>query len=61
MAHIENGTISVITKDGKVKKVYENIVCTSYDGSVKSKDKRSIVTFNFESTGNDIDQPSTIS
>ena len=48
---IKDATISIIALNGDFIKVFKSCVVTSHDGSVKSKDKRSIISLAFESIG----------
>jgi hypothetical protein len=48
---ITSATISIVTYKGDLLKIFKNCVFTSHDGSVKAKDKRSLITLSFESTG----------
>ena len=48
---IKDATISIVTFTGVLVKVYKACVFTSHDGSVKAKDKRSLITLPFESIG----------
>ena len=48
---IKDATISVVTFGGDLIKVFKSCVFTSHDGSVKAKDKRSLITLSFESIG----------
>jgi len=44
-------TISIVTFSGTLVKIFKSCVFSSHDGSVKAKDKRSIITLSFESIG----------
>jgi hypothetical protein len=46
---ITNATISIVSFDGNVSKILKSVVFDSHDGSVKAKDKHSLITINFNS------------
>lgn len=48
---VKDATISIVTFDGVLLKIFKSCVFTSHDGSVKAKDKRSLLTLSFESIG----------
>ncbi len=48
---IKDATVSIVTFAGDLVKVFKSCVITSHDGSVKAKDKRSLITMSFESIG----------
>jgi hypothetical protein len=46
---ITNATVSIVSFDGNVSKILKSVVFDSHDGSVKAKDKHSLITLNFNS------------
>jgi hypothetical protein len=48
---ITDATISIVSFDGNISFIFKSCVFTAHDGSVKAKDKHSLITINFESIG----------
>lgn len=48
---LTDATISIVTFDGLLVKIFKSCVFSSHDGSVKAKDKRSLITLSFDSLG----------
>ena len=48
---LTDATISIVTRDGLLLKIFNSCVFSSHDGSVKAKDKRSLITLSFDSLG----------
>ena len=50
VTQITGAVIAIATPEGDLCKVFKGCIFESHDGSVKAKDKRSIVTFDFKAT-----------
>ena len=50
-SQIKDATISIVTFAGDLVKVFKNCVFVDHSGTVKAKDKRSLITLSFESIG----------
>lgn len=48
---ISNATITIIALNGAFAKIAKNVDIMSHDGSVKAKDKQSLITLNYEGLG----------
>jgi hypothetical protein len=48
MTQIVNATISIVTPFGDLIKVFKGCIFESHDGSVKAKDKRSLISIDFK-------------
>jgi hypothetical protein len=47
---ISGATISIVTPFGDIVKVFKGCAFSSHDGAVKAKDKRSVISMDFQAT-----------
>ncbi len=51
ITQLYDATISIVTLKGDLVKIFKSCVFTDHSGAVKAKDKRSLISINFESLG----------